>query len=224
MAQDPETATVFHPVIKWAQRSNADDATKNLVFLTVEVMDPVDMKIDLTETSLSFEATGSESKVHYKFHIDFYQPIDEAESTYDTKVGSHVFFVLRKSVKQAEYWPRLTKDKLRHPSIKTDFDKWVDEDEQDEHRADDDDMLAGMGGAGAGAGGMDFSQLMAGMGGAGGPGGAGGAGPSQADLMKLMSQMGQAGGDNADGDLSNLASTLGKAGGDEKEEEAAEEK
>lgn len=30
-----------------------------------------------------------------------------------------------------EYWPRLTKDKAKLQFLKTDFDKWVDEDEQD---------------------------------------------------------------------------------------------
>jgi hypothetical protein len=33
---------------------------------------------------------------------------------------------------RAEYWPRLTKDKGKNARIKTDFSKWVDEDEQDE--------------------------------------------------------------------------------------------
>ena len=30
-----------------------------------------------------------------------------------------------------EYWPRLTKDKKKLAYVKTDFSKWVDEDEQD---------------------------------------------------------------------------------------------
>ena len=68
--------------------------------------------------------------------------------------------VLRKKNKQADYWQRLTKEKIKTPYIKTDFSKWVDEDEQDEAAggADDEDF-AGMGG-------------MPGMGGMGGMGGA----------------------------------------------------
>lgn len=40
--------------------------------------------------------------------------------------------ILRKKAARAEYWPRLTKEKVRNQWIKTDFSKWVDEDEQDE--------------------------------------------------------------------------------------------
>ena len=76
-------------------------------------------------------------------------------------------------------WPRLSKDKVRLAFLKTDFNKWVDEDEQDGAAPVndiDDDGLGGMGG-------------MGGMGGAGGfPGGAPGGFPS-----------GAAGGADADG-------------------------
>ena len=77
--------------------------------------------------------------------------------------------VLRKEKAQDEYWPRLTKDKVRLHNVKTDFDKWVDEDEQDgEMNAGDDagfdpSMLAG-----GGAGGMDLNSIMSSLGGAGG--------------------------------------------------------
>lgn len=84
----------------------------------------------------------------------------------------------------------MTKEKVKYPYIKTDFDKWVDEDEQDEVEAEGNDaaqgmdfsqMMGGAGGAG-GAGGMDFSKMM---------GGAGGAGtPDMAQLQQLLAQSG----------------------------------
>lgn len=43
-----------------------------------------------------------------------------------------IVLILRKKAARAEYWPRLTKEKVRNQWIKTDFSKWVDEDEQDE--------------------------------------------------------------------------------------------
>jgi len=97
-------------------------------------------------------------------------------------------FILRKKEKKAAYWPRLTKDKVKLSFIKTDFSKWVDEDEQDgviEIPEDDGlggmggmggggldpSMLSGLGGGAGGAGGMDFAKMMESMGGAGGAGG-----------------------------------------------------
>ncbi|CAN3365491.1 co-chaperone protein Sba1p [Diutina catenulata] len=223
MAVDPETTKTLHPIVKWAQRSNADDAAKNIVYLTVEVSDPKNLEIDLTETSLKFAADASDdSGIKWRFSLEFYEAIDTKESKYNTKVGSHILFVLRKAKAQEEYWPRLTKDKLKHPSLKTDFDRWVDEDEQDEHADDEDDMagmggmpgMGGMGGAG-GPGGMDFSSMLGGAGGAGGAGGM--------DFAKLMQQMGGAGGAGGDEDfdISDIAEKIGNAG--DKEGEEAEE-
>ena len=84
---------------------------------------------------------------------------------------------LRKQVLEQEYWPRLTKDKVKSPYIKTDFSKWVDEDEQEStSTALDDDMnfggMGGMGGGMPGMGGMGgMGGGMPGMGGMGGMGG-----------------------------------------------------
>lgn len=111
-----------------------------------------------------------------------------------------IVLVLRKKEAKAEYWPRLTKEKPNKNWIKTDFSKWVDEDEQEDAPVEDEGMgggmppgmdmasmmggggaggmpgmggMGGMGGAG-GPGGMDFASMMGGMGGAGGAGGPGG--------------------------------------------------
>jgi len=58
---------------------------------------------------------------------------------------------------KTEYWPRLLKETKKVHFLKTDFDKWVDEDEQ-EARADDDYGNFGMNDDG-GLGGIDFSKL-----------------------------------------------------------------
>jgi len=72
-----------------------------------------------------------------------------------------------------EYWPRLTKDKIKTPYIKTDFSKWVDEDEQDgtvEKDANDEPDFGGMGGLGGGGfvgGGFGGGDFGGGLGGGG---------------------------------------------------------
>lgn len=88
----------------------------------------------------------------------------------------HFALVLRKKEKKAEYWPRLTKAKVKSNFIKTDFSKWVDEDEQDGEPIKDDDFdMGGMGGM-PGMGGMGGMPGMGGMGGMPGMGGMGGMG------------------------------------------------
>lgn len=64
--------------------------------------------------------------------------------------------VLRKKESKSEYWPRLTKEKL--PFIKTDFSKWVDEDEQDGNPNFDEDF--GVGGIPGMDNDMDFSKVF----------------------------------------------------------------
>ncbi|ODV78235.1 HSP20-like chaperone [Suhomyces tanzawaensis NRRL Y-17324] len=220
--------TTTAPTVLWAQRSNAEDAAKNVIYLTIQVVDPVNTKLDLTSSSLKLTADSSDKSKHYDLSIDFYEEIDEENSRKNTDSGSHIYLVLRKKTPKEEFWPRLTKEKLKYHYIKTDFDKWVDEDEQDEEPEKEDDMAnmmnlgGGAGGPGGpgGPGGLDFASMMGGAGGAGGPGGidfasmmggAGGAGgPGGLDLASLMGGAGGAGDGNFD--ISQLASQLGQAG------------
>merc|ERR1712146_405614 len=92
--------------------------------------------------------------------------------------------------KDAKWWDRLTKEPSKNfRFIKTDFDKWKEED------------TAGPGNFGAG--GMDFSSMMGGMGG-------GMPGMEGMDMSKMMESMGGMGGgedelDSDDEDLPDLA-------------------
>ena len=53
--------------------------------------------------------------------------------------------VLRKKELKQEYWPRLLKETKKQHFLKTDFDKWADEDEQEEKGEDDFSNMSGMG-------------------------------------------------------------------------------
>lgn len=94
-------------------------------------------------------------------------------------------FVLRKKELKEEFWPRLTKEKVRNAFLKTDFSKWVDEDEQDGVPVETEDMdpMGGMGGMGD-MGGMGGMPGMGGMGGMPGMGGMGGM-PGGMDFEKV---------------------------------------
>ncbi|KDQ17458.1 hypothetical protein BOTBODRAFT_646396 [Botryobasidium botryosum FD-172 SS1] len=157
-----------HPEILWAQRSSATEDAKNLVYLTINVPDVEEktVKLDLSDTSISFKATakhleqGQVQERAYEFSLDFYSEIN-AEETKKFFTSRHLFLTLRKKEKKVEYWPRLTKTKDRRNFIKTDFSKWVDEDEQDGEPAkmeeDFNDPVGDVGG-------MDFEKMMATMG------------------------------------------------------------
>lgn len=158
-----ETAT---PEVLWAQRSSSTDAAKNFVYLTISVPDVPkdDIKLDLKPTSLSFTGTSGTLKRKYHVVLDFFAEIDPAESKIN-HTAKNIEMKLQKKELKEEYWPRLLKDSKRLHFLKTDFDKWVDEDEQNEAPEEDFSQFGGMGGMpgmGGDFGGIDFSKLAGG--------------------------------------------------------------
>lgn len=212
--------TTVTPTVLWAQRSNAEEASKNVIYMTIEVLDPINIKLDLTSTSLKLTADSLDNGTHYSLDLEFFDEIDTENSHKNTESGHQIYLILRKKNLKEEYWPRLTKEKLKLHYIKTDFDKWVDEDEQDEQPEEDD--MSNMMNMGGGAGGMPGMPGMGGMGGMPGMGGAGGAGGI--DFAQMMQSMGGAGGEGGNFDISQLASQLGQAGGDAGDEDEGEDK
>ncbi|KAJ6569631.1 HSP20-like chaperone [Mycena capillaripes] len=150
--------TTVHPEVLWAQRSSESDEAKNIVYLTINLPDiQADHKLTIEPTTITFEATsGNEKTGHekkYAFSLDLFSEIVPEKSSKRLTTRS-LYLVLRKKEQQAEFWPRLTKEKVKNAYIKTDFSKWVDEDEQDGPEAkDDEDVDSAMGGMG-GMGGM----------------------------------------------------------------------
>lgn len=224
-------------LVRWAQRSNAEVPEKNVIYLTVAVENTVKPTFELTKTGFHYHGKSEGSK-EYDLELEFFDEIDPENSKF-THTGRGTVATIRKAKAQEEFWPRLTKEKKKYFFIKTDFDKWVDEDEQEEEAGEADDFdlggnpmagmggMPGMGGAG-GAGGMpDMSALMGGAGGAGGMpdmsslmaglgGGAGGAG-GNSELLESLKADAKASGK----DLNDFAKQYG---GEADDEEAAEKK
>jgi len=162
-------STQITPEVLWAQRSSKDDAEKNYIFLTISVPDvpSKSLKLDLKPTGLKFTGTSESKKTTYHLDIEFYEEID-VENSKTNHSPKNIEIVLRKKELKEEYWPRLLKDKAKVHFLRTDFDKWVDEDEQNE--APEDDYMNNFGGGqgmgeDGGFGGIDFSKLGAGAGG-----------------------------------------------------------
>ncbi|KAF7319932.1 CS domain-containing protein [Mycena kentingensis (nom. inval.)] len=213
-----------HPEVLWAQRSSESDETKNIVYFTINLpdVDESSLKLSIEPTKISFAATSGNEKTgstkDYAFELEFFKEIVPEKSGKKITTRS-IALILRKKDMDAEYWPRLTKEKVKSAYIKTDFAKWVDEDEQDgevKDKEDDDFDMSGMGGMGGmggmpGMGGMGGMPGMPGMGGMGMPGmgGMGGmpGGMGDMDFEKMMAEMsknggpsGDAGGDDSDSD------------------------
>ncbi|GAA5823091.1 hypothetical protein JCM3770_007093 [Rhodotorula araucariae] len=201
-------APIF-PELLWAQRSSETDADRNLVFLTINAPElDADYQLTVSGNKLSFkgkthqvESKGTASTIEHKEYEAELELFDDVEEKKRALTGKSLQLVLLKKKAQQEYWPRLTKDKVRNNRIRSNFDLWRDEDEQEDEADDAADsfggegmgggMPPGMGGMGGpgGAGGMDFASMMGGMGGAGGAGGPGGM-----DFASMMGGMGGAGG------------------------------
>ncbi|KAI1804505.1 HSP20-like chaperone [Daldinia bambusicola] len=156
------------PEVLWAQRSSNAEPEKNFIYLTISVPDvpKENLKLDLQPTGLTFTGHSETLKRTYHLELTFYAEIDPAESKVH-HTARNVELKLRKKELNDAYWPRLLKDTKKVQFLKTDFDKWVDEDEQNEAPEDDFSQfggmggMPGMGGAGGDFGGIDFSKLGA---------------------------------------------------------------
>lgn len=231
-------------LVVWAQRSNKDVPEKNIIYLTIAVEDVAKPTLDLTKEGFHFN--GVSNGKEYDLKLDFFADIDPENSRF-SHTGRGTFAVIRKAKAQEEYWPRLTKEKKKYFFIKTDFDKWVDEDEQEDEAADNGDdfdlgggnpmaNLAGMGGMAGmpgmpGMGGMGGMGMpgMPGMGGMGMPGMGGMGGMEEAlaalgggnsELLESLKADAASGGKNLD----DLAKQFSGKIGEEQDEEAEEKK
>ncbi|XP_045168328.1 prostaglandin E synthase 3-like isoform X2 [Mercenaria mercenaria] len=140
----------------WAQRND-------VVFLTICLEDCESPTINLTEQKLTFSGKGGTNKDLFEISLEFEKEVNPQESKYAVK-PRNVSFVIKKK-ESGPYWPRLLKGIKKAFWLKTDFNKWKDEDESDDDmdkNMDLAEMMQNMGGMGGGMGGMG--------GGPGGPG------------------------------------------------------
>jgi len=114
-------ATSLTPNVLWAQR-------KDRVLLTIEVPDVTAPKIDLSATSLLFAGDQPSGK-HYEFKLDFFKEVNVEQSRWGV-LSRHIQLNIVKK-ESGPYWDRLTQDSGKKWFLKTDWGKWVDEDESE---------------------------------------------------------------------------------------------
>ncbi|RAL14533.1 Hsp90 cochaperone SBA1 [Aspergillus homomorphus CBS 101889] len=153
-----------HPEVTWAQRSSTTEPERNYLYVSIKAPDVArsDASLQITSNNVTFSGE-SKKGVKYQVSLDLFAEIDPEHSKTNHS-DREVELVLRKKELKEEYWPRLLKTTQKVHFLKTDFDKWVDEDEQDE--APEDDYANGFGGmdagdmaGGGGLGNIDFSKL-----------------------------------------------------------------
>ncbi|CAF0875803.1 unnamed protein product [Didymodactylos carnosus] len=166
------------PKVLWAQQ-------KDSILLTVAVPDIDEVDCKFEEDKLHFHGKAADkTNTVYEIKIDLYGKIDSSTSKYDLIGQKFWRILLKKKDASLPFWPRLTKDNKKLHWLQTDFDHWVDENNEEDEEAPGgnnfDDMfgggMPGMGGMGGmpGMGGMGGMPGMGGMGGMPGMGGMGG--------------------------------------------------
>lgn len=123
------------PEVLWAQRSSETDIEDNYLLITIAIPDCENPTLKIESTYFEFTAkskghVGDEATHQYHLHIDFFKEIIPDKTLHKIANGQHYFLKIFKKDLGIEYWPRLTKEKVKYSFIKTDFNKWVDEDEQ----------------------------------------------------------------------------------------------
>jgi len=142
----------LHAPVLWAQR-------KDKLYVTIALDDVKDPQIKLTETQLTFKGRGSVEKKCYENTIEFFKPVDPEESKYAVLPRNIPFMIKKKDVEEA-FWPRLLKDKTKMHWLKTDFNKWKDEDDSDDGDDSNDQDLESMMQKMGGLGNMDNPMGM----------------------------------------------------------------
>lgn len=127
MTTDAHPSDILVPRVLWAQR-------KDIIYLSIEVFDVHDEKLQLDSNRLSFSGVRGSDKAHFAVELEFYAPINP-EASKKALNGRNVSFVLEKQEKGGKFWPRLVSTPAKLHYIHTDFGKWVDEDEEEDQNA-----------------------------------------------------------------------------------------
>lgn len=131
--------------MKWAQRSDK-------IYITIELPDAENVKLKLDpDGKFFFSATSGADRIPYEIEFNLFDQVDVNESK--VHVGSrNILYLVKKA--ESKWWSRLLKQEGKSPIfLKVDWDKWVDEDEE-EDKSD------------AGFDDFDFSKMNMGGGGA----------------------------------------------------------
>ncbi|CAN6468910.1 unnamed protein product [Victoria cruziana] len=112
-----------HPEVKWAQRIDN-------VYVTILLPDSKNAKVDLEPDGvLNFYATAGAGNNQYELKLELHDKVNVEESKINIGVRS-IFCVIKKAEKG--WWKKLLRGDGKAPHyLKVDWDKWVDEDDDE---------------------------------------------------------------------------------------------
>ena len=146
-----EAAAKFPP-FKWAQNQER-------VLITIDMADAENVEVDVFEEKQQLKFQCSANGQKYSMELEVFEPIVKEESAWNVKGRNVIINLAKKDKSQTEeWWPRITKEKVKNNLISIDWARWKEPD-------DDEDE----GPKGPGGGDFDMAQ-MKNMMGAGGMG------------------------------------------------------
>lgn len=107
----------------WAQR-------KDMLFVTICLEDCKDPIIEIEPEKIYFKGEGGTDNKMHEVTINLYKEIEPCK-TAKTLKGRTFELVLAKK-EEGPYWPRLIKEKTKAHWLKSDFNKWKDEEDTDD--------------------------------------------------------------------------------------------
>lgn len=111
------------PRVMWAQR-------KDVVYLTIEVFEVKDEKIEIRDNNVIFSGTRGSDDAKFGVSLELYGAVDAEKSK--ISVGHRDISLVLAKAEEGPFWPRLLKTTQKMHYVHTDFSKWIDEDEEDE--------------------------------------------------------------------------------------------
>lgn len=119
------------PDVLWAQRTDR-------ILLTIEVPDCERPTLDVGNVSdgtgyVKFRGTNQTTGTEYELDLELYGRIDPNGNKMRAG-GRNVFLSIQKE-SEGPHWPRLTQSKEKRRNVHCDWNKWKDEDEEDEEGA-----------------------------------------------------------------------------------------
>ncbi|XP_037082482.1 very-long-chain (3R)-3-hydroxyacyl-CoA dehydratase-like [Pollicipes pollicipes] len=133
------------PFVYWSQ-------TKSTIHLKIDLRDVEDPDIDLLPEQLSFEAKalGNSGSQLYAFKLNWYQLVNPDETKYHLS-DRNVQITLAKE--DEEWWPHLTRERIKLSWLRVDFDRWRSESDDEAEGRGRDGRLPGRDDAGGRAAG-----------------------------------------------------------------------
>ncbi|KAG7214181.1 hypothetical protein KM043_001527 [Ampulex compressa] len=124
------------PPVMWAQ-------TRNTVFVTICLEDCKEPILKIEPEMIYFKGTGGTDQKMHEVTINLYEKI-EPNKTIQHLLARNMELILYKQ-EFGPHWPRLIKEKTKVHWLRNDFNKWKDEDTDEDVTVDMEELMQQIG-------------------------------------------------------------------------------